>query len=97
MIRGQVAERKRWGIGFAEPVAMSEKPELSARVLKWALGTIHPPRSKRKVHDSVVGVGFGALTGTCQVMLPAIWSPSYYIYWHGGPSVTETILLAQNQ
>jgi hypothetical protein len=26
-LRGQVAERKRWGIGVAEPVAMSEKSE----------------------------------------------------------------------
>jgi hypothetical protein len=31
MIRGQVAERKRWGIGVAEPVAMSEKPEFSEK------------------------------------------------------------------
>jgi hypothetical protein len=25
-LRGQVAERKRWGIGVAEPVAMSDSP-----------------------------------------------------------------------
>jgi hypothetical protein len=64
-LRGQVAERKRWGIGVAEPVAMSEKSEFlengllehsSSRVRKEGarLGGASGIRSvNRKVSDDV--------------------------------------------